>query len=163
MYVVIYFLLYPSEQFMKFINIQVQLFKCLYLTYQSLEDWTEARDILRCNPDFHDHNRYDCVIINDDSPGTTVVRLRSLLRCRLFSGKEIDMALVHPFAQDSWKPRTMWDNCQIRAEAKNTSFMLMDYVIRGALLCPIFDSNSNLHYIVDTVDGDMLLRVNNWA
>lgn len=126
-----------------------------------MEDWTEAQDILRCNPDFHHRERYDCVIINDDSPGTSVARLRSLLRCRCPSGKVIDMALVHAFTQNNWKPQTMWQRNLISAESKDPSFILMDYVIRGALMCPVFDSDASLHYILDTVDGDMFLRVNN--
>ena len=137
---------------------QVQSFKCVKILYQSMEDWTEGRDILRCNPDFHNHERYDCVIINDDSPATTVIRLRSLLRCQLSSGKVIDMALVHTF---KWKPDTMWNNCQIYTEAKDSSFVLMDYVVRGALLCPVFNSDARQHYLMDIVDGDMFLRVNN--
>ena len=128
-----------------------------------MEDWTEARDILRCNPDFHQRERYDCVIINDDSPGTTVARLRSLLRCRLSSGRVVDMSLIHAFTRNNWKPYTMWNNCQIRAEARESSFVLMDYIVRGALMCPVFNSDTGLHYIVDTVDGDMFLRVNNWS
>ena len=72
-----------------------------------MEDWTEARDILRCNPNFHQRERYDCVNINDDTPGTSVAHLRSLLQCQLPSGKVVDIALVHAFAQNSWKPYTM--------------------------------------------------------
>jgi hypothetical protein len=125
-----------------------------------MEDWTEARDILRCNPDFHQRERYDCIVINDDSPGISVARLRSLLRCQLPSGKVVDLAMVHIFTQDSWKPRTMWQNCLVYAESKDPSFVLMDYVIRGALMCPVFDSDARLHYIMDTIDGDMFLRVN---
>ncbi len=60
-------------------KLQVRSFQCVTITYQSMEDWTEARDILRCNPSFHERKRYDCVIVNDDTPGATVVRLRSLL------------------------------------------------------------------------------------
>jgi hypothetical protein len=116
---------------------------------------------LRCNPNFHQRERYDSVIINDDTPGTSVARLRSLLRCRLPSGKVVDIALVHPFTRNSWKPYTMWKNCQILAEARDSSFVLLDYVVRGALLCPVFDSDARLHYLIDTVDGDMFLRVNN--
>jgi hypothetical protein len=142
--------------------IQVQFFKCVTIRYQSMEDWTEARNILRCNPDFHQRQRYDCVIVNSDSPGTTIARLRSLLRCRLLSGKVIDIALVHSFTRTKWKPDTMWDNCQICVESRESSFMMMDYVVRGALLCPVFNhSDTRLHYIMDTVDGDMFLRVNN--
>lgn len=142
---------------------QVQLFKCLKVTYQSMEDWTEACDILRCNPNFHKRERFDCIIINMDSPGTTVARLCSLLRCRLSTGKVFNVALVHTFNQTNRRPYTMWKNCQIRKEASNSSFMLLDYVVRGALLYPftVFNSDARLHYIIDTVDGDMFLCLNN--
>ncbi|PPQ86475.1 hypothetical protein CVT25_008074 [Psilocybe cyanescens] len=109
--------------------IYIQPFKCLYISYQSVEDWTEARDILRCNPDFHECKRYDCVIVNDDGPGTTVARLHLLLRCWLPSGKVVDMALVHAFNRNKWRPFTMWDNCQIYTETQDSSFLLMDYVV----------------------------------
>jgi len=90
-----------------------QCFKCVTIQYQSIEDWTECHDIMRCNPDFHQHERYDCVIINYDSPGTTVARLRSLLRCQLSSGKVIDVALIHSFTTGTkWKPNTIWDKSQ---------------------------------------------------
>ena len=116
---------------------------------------------MRCNPKFHQRERYDCVIINDDTPGNSVARLRSLLRCRLPSGKVVDIALVRAFTRNSWKPYTMWKDCQVLAEARSSSFVLLDYVVRGALLCPVFNSDTRLHYVVDTVDGDMFLRVNN--
>ena len=128
-----------------------------------MEDWTECHDILRCNPDFHQRKRYDCVIINNDSPGTTVACLLSLLRYRLLSGKVIDIALIHTFTGTNlkWKPNMIWDNCQICLEARESSFVLMEYVVRGVLLCPVFNlSDTRLHYIIDTVDGDMYLRVN---
>jgi hypothetical protein len=121
---------------------------------------------LNSNPNFHQHEQYDCVIINSDhTPGTSAVRLISLLQYQLPSGKVVDIALVHLFTQNSWKLDTMWKNCQISAEARNSesSFVLMDYVwvVQGArLLYPIFDSNARLHYVVDTVNEDMLC-VNN--
>jgi hypothetical protein len=72
----------------------------------------------------------------------------------------VDVALVHTFTQSKWKPDTMWDSCKIRLEARESSFVLMDYLICGALLCPVFESDTKLYYIVDTVNGDMFLRVN---
>jgi hypothetical protein len=121
----------------------------------------ECHDILRCNPDFHQRKRYDCVIINTDSPGTMVARLRSLLWCRLSSGKVIDVALIHTFTGTKWKPNTIWDNVQICLEARESSFVLMEYAVRGVVLCPAsIHSDPRLHYIIDTVDGDMYLRVN---
>jgi hypothetical protein len=72
----------------------------------------------------------------------------------------IDIALVHAFTQTKWKSNTKWDNCQVRVEAKDSSFVLMDYIVRGALMCPVFETDASLHYVMDTVDGDMFLRVN---
>jgi hypothetical protein len=41
----------------------------------------------------------------------------------------------------------MWDKCQVYAEAKESSFVLMDYVVHGALLChPVFDSDSHCRH-----------------
>ncbi|KAE9383354.1 hypothetical protein BT96DRAFT_1036141, partial [Gymnopus androsaceus JB14] len=57
--------------------------QCLYLTYQSLEDWTELRDYLRCNASFHERPRYDCALINYDSPQHVMGRLRGLYTCRV--------------------------------------------------------------------------------
>jgi len=129
-----------------------------------MEDWSEARDILRCNSNFHQRKRYDCAIINSDAPEISIARLRALLRCRLPSGKCIDIALVHSFhSQRHWKPATKWDGCQIRAEASEPSFVLIEYLVRGALLCPVFESDNNSYYIMDTVDGDMFLRLNDMS
>jgi len=129
-----------------------------------MEDWSGARDILRCNSNFHQHERYDCVIINSDASNTTVACLRALLQCRLLSGKCIDIALVHFFCpQSRWKPDTKWEGCQIRTEDSNSLFVLMEYLVRGALLCPVFESDTRSYYVINTIDGDMFLRVNNWT
>ena len=48
-------------------------------------------------------------------------------------------------------------------EAKESSFILMDYIVRGALMCPVFESDIGLHYFVDTIDADMFSRVNGWS
>jgi hypothetical protein len=51
---------------------QVWAYKSIILNYQSVEDWTEGSNILRCNPNFHGRQRFDCVIIHDDAPKPTV-------------------------------------------------------------------------------------------
>ena len=48
-------------------------------------------------------------------------------------------------------------------EAKYNLEVLMDYIVRGALMCPVFESDIGLHYFVDTIDADMFLRVNGWS
>ncbi|KZT29211.1 hypothetical protein NEOLEDRAFT_1086238 [Neolentinus lepideus HHB14362 ss-1] len=141
--------------------IQIRAFKCAYLSYQSQEDWTAARDIVRCNENFHRNRRFDCVLINFDSPDLTFGRLRALFRCRLVCGKHIDLAVIRMFTRSAWKPKTVWDGCRVYEELHEPTFVLMDYIVRGALLTPVFDQpKKSLHYLVDTVDADIFLRAN---
>ena len=113
------------------------------------------RDILRCNPNFHGEPRFDCVVIHDDAPGITCARLKSLIRCWLPSGKVVDFALIYGFARSKWKPRTLWKGCQVLDEDKRSSIVQMDYLLRGALMCPVSErEGEKAHYFVDTIDQD---------
>ncbi|KAJ6493758.1 hypothetical protein DFH09DRAFT_1337978 [Mycena vulgaris] len=144
-------------------HIQIQPFKSAHITYQSLEDWRGLRDIVRCNPRFHGHPRYDSILLNSDAPGMVFARISALLRCTLESTRQFDVALVQEFRQSKWKPNTNWAGCQVYEETKQYSLLLVDYVIRGALLTPATDSGrENLHFFVDTVDPDMFLRADRY-
>ncbi|KAJ7655541.1 hypothetical protein B0H17DRAFT_956309 [Mycena rosella] len=141
----------------------IQPFKCAHISYQSLEDWRGVRDIVRCNPCFHGHQRYDCVLFHSDSPRMTFARIAALLRCTLAGKHRFDVALVHEFRHNKWRPNTPWAGCQVHEEVKEYSLLLMDYVIRGALLthAPV-TGKGNLHFLVDTVDPDMFLRADKY-
>ncbi|KAJ7633731.1 hypothetical protein B0H17DRAFT_1023714 [Mycena rosella] len=154
---------FPDDRVSYEQRIQIQPCKCAHLTYQSFEDWRGLEDIVRCNPSFHGSERYDSVLFNSDSPGMSFARISALLRCTLESKRQFDVALVHEFRQNKWKPRTAWAGCQVHEEAKEYSLLLMDYVIRGALLtrAPVV-GKGNLHFLVDTVDPDMFLRADQY-
>ena len=142
--------------------LQAQQYKCVSLKYQSKVDWTEMKDILRCNSNFHGGPRFDCVIIHDDAPGITCARLRSLIRCWLPAGKILDLALVRRFSCSKWKLRTLWKGCRILDEDEGSlTIVSLDYLLRGALMCPVSErEGETAHYFVDTVDPDMFLREN---
>ena len=140
---------------------QIQRYKCVALKYQSKVDWTEARDILRCNSDFHGQPCFDCVVIHDDAPGITCAHLQSLIRCWLPSGKVVDFALIHGFNRSEWKPRTLWKGCRVLDEDEMSSIVQMDYLLRSALMCPVSGKDDErAHYLIDTVDPDMFLHAN---
>lgn len=130
-----------------------------------MENWSESRDILRCNPDFHERERWDCILSEAGGPGGSAQfsQLKALIWCKLLSGRRVDVALVQIFNPHvKWKPNTIWDGCKVVEEGKLTSFLLMDEVIRGALLAPAFGSeNKGLYYPIDTIDSDMYLRAAN--
>ncbi|KAJ7204211.1 hypothetical protein C8J57DRAFT_1454650 [Mycena rebaudengoi] len=139
--------------------ITIRRFKCAHITYQSLEDWRGARDIIRCNPRFHQRPRYDSLLVNMTDPGLHFARAHALFRCNLPSGRHLDIALIGMFKQSRWKPKTLWAGCQIQEEVKEYSFLSMEHVIRGALLAPVSSSSSeSIHFVVDTIDADMFLR-----
>ncbi|KDR73369.1 hypothetical protein GALMADRAFT_72471, partial [Galerina marginata CBS 339.88] len=153
----------PDEAIRYEDQILIRLYKFASLTYQSCENWTESRDILRCSRHFHGQERYDCILSESDNPALQFSRLKALIRCKLPSGRLVDIALVHKFnSHGKWKPNTIWDGCIVLEEDKLSSFLLMDEAVRGALLAPAFGSkNEVLHYFVDTTDGDMFLRAGN--
>ncbi|KAJ7033041.1 hypothetical protein C8F04DRAFT_958197, partial [Mycena alexandri] len=154
---------YPADQVTYEECIQIRPYKYAHITYQSLEDWRGVRDIVRCNPSFHGHTRHDKfdVLVNSDAPGMSFARLYALLRCKLENGRQIDLALlVREFKPNKWKPKTRWAGCQVHEKVKGYFLLLMDYVIRGALLTPVpgKGKENSVHFFVDTVDADMFLR-----
>ncbi|KAJ7320983.1 hypothetical protein DFH08DRAFT_713341, partial [Mycena albidolilacea] len=113
----------------------IEIFRCVYITFQYKDDWTKCEDILCCNNNWYNSGpQYDCVLYNKDTPGLACARLCSLVRCKLPSGRIVDLAIVQTMWKSGWCPCTTWDGCAVYDEEKNFSFLLMDYVIRGALL-----------------------------
>ncbi|KAK7034389.1 hypothetical protein R3P38DRAFT_3185238 [Favolaschia claudopus] len=151
---------FPGERMTYEQHIQIRPFKCAHITYQSLEDWRGLRDIVRCNPIFHGQRRQDCVLVNSDAPGMSFARLSAMIRCTLESKRQFDVAVVQSFKPSKWRPNTNWTGCHVHEQSKEYSLLLMDYVIRGALLTPARGTKKErLHYLIVTVDADMFLRV----
>ncbi|KAJ7240179.1 hypothetical protein C8J57DRAFT_1245399 [Mycena rebaudengoi] len=87
------------------------------LHYQSLEDWTDCRNILRCHPRYFGHPRYDCVLINTDSSDMVCACLRGLVACEV-SGQ--------------WRhaPRAKWE-CRVYEESQSTCFVMCTWFRRS--------------------------------
>jgi hypothetical protein len=135
-------------------------FKCLYLRYQSLEDWREYKDILRCSSSFHGSPRYDSVILNTSNH--PYGRLEGLFRCRLPSGTEQDLALVQTLIPSrKWKPKTMWKGCTVLEEAQ-PMILSLEYLVRGVLIVDAaVHRGKKYFYRDDVVDNDLFLRFGN--
>ncbi|KAJ7092345.1 hypothetical protein B0H15DRAFT_905706 [Mycena belliarum] len=135
--------------------------KVVYLDYQSKVDWRSARDILRCNPKFHNAPRFDSVIYDTDIDPLAMGQLQLLFRVHLSTGAELDLAMIRPFCGSLWKPKTATD-CPVRERAPSAIFIALEHVVRGVLLSPIFGARpEKYYYVIDCIDEDMYLRVNN--
>ncbi|KAF8527226.1 hypothetical protein JB92DRAFT_3081531 [Gautieria morchelliformis] len=122
-------------------------YKCIYISYQSLEDWSILQDIARCNPSFHNKPCYDYIIINTEP--VSCGQLHFMFRCHLNTGPQ-DIAVIRRLKPSKWTPHTLWKNCHIYEEK--------DY---GAChMIPTFDTRPRF-YLNDLIDSDMFLRFGN--
>jgi hypothetical protein len=136
------------------------VFKALYATYQSLEDFRAKTDKLRCNPLFHGRERFDHACFNVS--GMQFGRLEGLFRCFLPSGTARDVLLVQGLKDSKWRPLTAWDGCRV-VEKGQSMFVLPQYVVRGALLVDteLQEPRGRRFFVDDVVDNDMFIRMGN--
>ncbi|KAK6966928.1 hypothetical protein R3P38DRAFT_2475087, partial [Favolaschia claudopus] len=120
----------------------------LYVNFQSSVNWKSERDILRCNPSFHNEPRYDSVIFNAEDDPLAMAELALVFRCFLPDGVKLDLAMVRPFRRSSWHPKTRTD-CPIRERKSGVMFIALEHVVRGVLLCPIFGASREAFYTID--------------
>ncbi|KAJ7794116.1 hypothetical protein B0H14DRAFT_2392800 [Mycena olivaceomarginata] len=140
-------------------DILIEPCKVLYVEYQSKVDWKLARDILRCNPNFHSRPRYDSIIYEAQDNDMAMGQLESMFRCHLPQKITLDLALIRPYRSSTWAPRTRTD-CPVREWGTGSAFIALEHVTRGTLLSPIFRASRKVFYVVDCIDEDTFLRVN---
>ncbi|KAK0474113.1 hypothetical protein IW261DRAFT_1423215 [Armillaria novae-zelandiae] len=76
---------------------KIQLHGLLKVDYENTVDWTTSTDYLRCSPEFYNHSRYDCLLI-DITNCPFFTHLVMVFTC-VIGGKEFPLALIHPFDQ----------------------------------------------------------------
>ncbi|KAJ7093808.1 hypothetical protein C8R44DRAFT_989899 [Mycena epipterygia] len=140
-------------------DIQIEACKVLYVDYQSKVDWKLGRDILRCNAQFHGRSRYDSIIYEAHDKDLAMGQLEMVFCWHLPRKVCLDLAMIKPYCKSFWAARTHTD-CPMREWGPRSTFIALEHVTRGALLCPIFGASREVLYVIDCVDEDMLLRVN---
>ncbi|KAJ7509792.1 hypothetical protein B0H11DRAFT_1846886 [Mycena galericulata] len=98
-------------------------FQFLKVHYKSMGTWTSTADYLRCNPKFHGQPRYDYVLIKT-AQQPIFAQMIYLFSC-------IDKLLR--FHRVRAKPR------------KNSEFISVHSIIRGAVMVPDFDKAGEFH------------------
>jgi len=130
--------------------------------YESKVDWRTQTDYLRCNPEFNKRPRYD-FIIADCSQGRVFAQLVFVFTCRV-SGREHHLALVQPLEKKS-RPSTKSADKNLsiyrwHIQARSRCEVIhLDCIVRGAVLVADMKYKGD-YFVIDTLDGDMFLRVN---
>ncbi|KAH9890396.1 hypothetical protein C8Q73DRAFT_652116, partial [Cubamyces lactineus] len=129
--------------------------------YESRVTWKVYTDYLRCSPSFHGVPRYDHVMfkINDTEIG--FAQLRFVFVCKFMETQQ-PLALVHclnvvqtrrPVDQDLGL-------CRVRSGSNENSYQFIPVtsILRGALIT-MDVMKRNDFFVVDSVDGDMFVRL----
>ncbi|KAJ7622984.1 hypothetical protein B0H17DRAFT_1164466 [Mycena rosella] len=125
--------------------------KILKVFYQSLEDWADEADYLRCNPSFHGRPRYDGALVKTPA-GEIFVKLIYMFKIDL--GQPLDVLTGRISAKD----RAL-KFIRVRERPRQAAeFIFVRTIIRGAVLVAAGDEDSD-HLVMDVVDGDMYLRL----
>ena len=132
----------------------------LKVNYASEVDWKWATDYLRCNPLFHGHPRYDCALVQLTEHSTAFVRLIFVFKCTIMNS-EFKFALVQPYTAGIGSQRRLDRDLKLTCvrvvPQSQPIFILVDSIIRGALLYPD-PTNHGGFIVVDHIDGDLFLR-----
>ncbi|KAG1836159.1 hypothetical protein F4604DRAFT_2008209 [Suillus subluteus] len=136
-------------------------YRFLRVNYESLVDWKQNTDYLRCSPQFFNAPCYDCVFIRTQN-GVILRHLVFLFQCAIGNGL-FPLALIHPFDARTG-PRLRQDKqlnlFRVRAQpCTKAEFFSVRSIIRGALLVQDSGGNPLDYLVVNTVDTDMFLRV----
>ncbi|KAJ7109764.1 hypothetical protein C8R43DRAFT_1091732 [Mycena crocata] len=133
----------PDGKRVKLLGSQISPYRFLKVFYQSLDDWADETDFLRCNPCFHGSPRFD---------GALMFQI-SLEETYPFALVEpLDAPLGRLQAKD--KALKLF---RVRARRK-TEFIAVHSIVRGAVLCPDFDQEGD-YFVMDTQGADMFLRM----
>ncbi|KAJ7248079.1 hypothetical protein C8J57DRAFT_1438022 [Mycena rebaudengoi] len=135
-------------------------FRFLNVFFQSLDNWEDDSDYLRCSPMFYGYPRYDAAIVKT-STGTLFAQLIYIFACRI-GDKVHAFALIQPMdagtGQLTSKDKVL-GFYRVRAKPRqNSEFISVHSIIRGALLIPAGDKHREF-LVVDVVDPDMFLRL----
>lgn len=134
-------------------------YRYIRVNYKSVVDWRLSTDILRCNGSFHGHPRYDHVIVATENHHF-FARLLRLFKISIGAESHLlayTQSYGRPPGQVRRKDRDL-GLYRVRKKANPYEIISTESIIRGALLVQDSD-NPDDHFVVDTIDADMFLRM----
>ncbi|KAJ7734783.1 hypothetical protein DFH07DRAFT_870865 [Mycena maculata] len=139
---------------------EITPYRFVKVFYQSLEDWSDQADYLRCNPSFHQRPRFDGALIRTET-GHIFVQLIYVFQISVGQNTypfALAQPLDKPIGRSSPKDRDL-KLLRVRAKPRQSSeFFSVHSIVRGVVLVP--DSEKAGDFLVmDVVDADMYFRL----
>lgn len=123
-------------------------------------NWRDNTNLLRCNESFHHQPRYDHVLVAAEDGTSFFAQLLSLFQFQT-NTQSHSLALVQVYTRPPGSIRRKDRELGLyRLRLKSNPYAIIDVgsVVRGALLVEDAAIQGD-YFVVDTVDGDMFLRM----
>ena len=122
-------------------------------------NWQDSEDLLRCNESFFHQPRYDHVLVMTEGR-FFFAQLLSLFQFQADTQSH-SLALVQVYGRPPGSIRRKDRELglhRVRVKSNPYAIITLDSIVRGALLVKDADTQGD-YFVVDTVDGDMFLRM----
>ncbi|KAI0658337.1 hypothetical protein C8Q70DRAFT_917521 [Cubamyces menziesii] len=152
----------PQNKPIKFLlSSMITEYRLLRVNYESMADWRQDTDLIRCSPSFFGMPRYDCIILRSAVGPDFFGRLLCMFTCTV--GDKVEpIALILPYNKPTralpvkdhdLRFYRLHEQTRQRAE-----FVSLHAVRRGALLVQDFETKDD-YLVHDLIDSDMFFRV----
>ncbi|KAI6037443.1 hypothetical protein BKA83DRAFT_4460325 [Pisolithus microcarpus] len=139
---------------------EITEYQYVKVNFESMTDWCQYMDHLRCNLSFHGHSCYDCILlkmVQRDIFG----RLVFLFRC-MVGDETFPLALVQPYDAPT-RPQLAKDThlnlWRVHEQPRESAEIFsVHLIIHSALLYPDH-TRLGEHLVIDTIDTNMFLHV----
>ena len=134
-------------------------FQYIRVNYESVVDWRLCTDILHCKESFHGRQRYDHVIVATEHRYffARILRLFKISTAMESHSLAYVQSYCRPVGQTRRRDKDL-GLYRVRVKVNPYEIISTESIVRGALL--VQDSErSDDYFIVNTVDGDMFLRM----
>ncbi|KAI0366147.1 hypothetical protein BV20DRAFT_1046355 [Pilatotrama ljubarskyi] len=159
----------PGRKWIR-LNAQEQITEMRYLRidYESVVTWRLETDHLRCSPAWRQNEgRWDHIIYRIGRDKTIGFAQLIFVFLFTFNGIQYPTALISTLDVVRNARRSTRDHdlglCHVRRRQLDTptrlEFIPITWILRGALVLDDFNSTTGDAFVIDTVDGDMFLRL----
>lgn len=122
-------------------------------------NWQDSIDYLRCNKSFFGHPRFDHVIVAAEG-GSFFAQLLCLFKFQS-GNRSHSLALTRTYGRPPGGIRRKDRELglyRVRVKSSPYKIIALESIVRGAVLVEDTD-NPGDYFVVDTIDGDMFLRM----
>ena len=123
-------------------------------------NWQDSTNLLRCSDSFFHHPRYDHILASTPDGSPFFAQLLHLFQIQTDTQSH-DLALVQVYCQSPGGTRRKDRELgfyRLRLKINPYAIISTESIIRGALIVEDATVPGN-YFVVDTVDGDMFLRM----